>query len=63
MSFLALAARKGLTAERHYWRGRVRLVCRNHAVLRFPLNGYRWSGFTPPHAWRFLQALPDVDED
>lgn len=57
----ALAARKGLKAERHYWRGRVRLVCPNEAILRFPSDGHRWSGWQPGHAWRFLQGLPDID--
>ena len=32
----ALAAQKGLKAERQYWPRRVRLVCSNGAVLRFP---------------------------
>jgi hypothetical protein len=57
----SLAAQKGLVCERHPWRGRVRLICRNEATLCFPLNGHRWSGWQPRHAWRFLHELPDAE--
>ena len=56
----ALAGRKGLKAERHYWRRRVQLVCPNGAVLRYPTGTHRSAAFEYGHAWRFMQGLPDV---
>jgi hypothetical protein len=57
-----LAAKKGLTAERHPWRDRVRLVCRNGAPLGWYLEGYgRLTAFGLRHALKFLRELPDVD--
>jgi hypothetical protein len=58
-----LAAQKGLKAERHYWRGRVRLICCNGATLKHYPEGYSHglSWWQHGHAWRFLRELPDAD--